>query len=77
MDDDLRNLEGSLRPLSFSEVLKDFLKPYLDENTKNLRAIKTEIENIKGSIDSNHELLTHRIGVLESILDKIKDNTKQ
>ena len=65
---------------TFLDELKKFLKPYLDKlqsDTNNLKTILTEIQNIKDSINDNHELLTHRISVLEEILDKIRNNATQ
>jgi len=69
-----------LRSPSFLEKLKEFLKPYLDKlqtDTSNLKTIATEIENIKASINDNHELLITKLGVLEVILDKVRNNTTQ
>lgn len=54
--------------MSESELLNQILAE--------LKKINTELQNIKDSVESNHELLTHRIGVLESILDKIRINTQ-
>ena len=65
---------------SFLDELKRFLKPYLDKlqtNSDNLKNILVEVQNIKESINDNHELLTNRIGILEEILDKIRNNTIQ
>ncbi len=72
-----RELLASLRQPSNLEELKDFLKPYLEANVINFKDIKTELQNIKSSVNDNHELLTHRISVLESILDKIRNTTTQ
>ena len=65
---------------TFLDELKKFLKPYLDKmqtDINHLQTIKTEIQNIKESIDSNHELLMNKLSVLEVILDKVRNNTTQ
>jgi len=51
-----------------SELLKQIL-----EQLENLN--KT-IENLKASVEANHELTSDKLGTLESIIDKIKQNTE-
>ena len=55
--------------MSDSELLKQIITE--------LQKINIEIQNIKASVDGNHELLTSKLSVLEHILDKIRDNTTQ
>jgi len=51
----------------------DLLKQILTE----LQKINLEVQNLKASVDGNFELLENKLSVLESILDKIRDNTIQ
>lgn len=60
-----------------SDTLQEILEQLIEikENSDSLQAIKTEVQNIKASVDANFELLMDKLGTLESILDQIRTNT--
>ena len=52
-------------------------KELLEVIIAQLRQLNSTMVNLKLSVDDQHEILMSKLSTLESITDKIRENTKQ